>query len=495
MNAHKYGWIAAGLLLAGCPNSEPQIRDLLPIMSVQPEVLDLGEEDPVYTKTGLIYITNDGLDKLEVTPTLEGPDVFSLDINELFIIPREESAALTVSFQPKTYQEYQGRVILQSNDEEHPTWVVPIRGKGIEKPKPDIEITPARTIETFLPQGTFSTFLVFNIENVGAAPLQIDNLTLEGATEFTTQLVPSPGTLLPAGEATQVVVEYATPTTDGHNATVTIHTNDPDEPEMTVLLLGNGGGDYEKPEAVIDCPGSVGLAGPEWVGLSGAQSTDPAGAYPLEYEWEVTYYPPASSKEKLDPDNTPEVDLYVDVAGTWEVSLVVINQLGTRSEPELCQFVSYPEDNIHVELSWDTAQADLDLHLTQGGSAMFDVPEDCNWCNMSPNWGSSGDADDPRLDIDDLGGYGPENINLYQPEDGTYDLRVHYFAPRGDGAVVATVKVWLEGVEIFSESQAMTHKDVWYVGQIEWDDTPDLYPPPDEERITRATVARCQTTD
>ena len=40
----------------------------------------------------------------------------------------------------------------------------------------------------------------------------------------------------------------------GDNAIITIVSNDPDEGEQTIALLGNGGGDFEYPEARFPCP-------------------------------------------------------------------------------------------------------------------------------------------------------------------------------------------------------------------------------------------------
>jgi hypothetical protein len=459
-----------GLFLLGlvaCKGPETTFTDLKPIMSISPEAIDFGPVGLLYTATETIHISNAGLQELEVTPTLEGPGVFTIDTQELIKVPRESDATVTVTFDPETYQEYTGRVLFTSNDEEHPTWVVPIKGHGADVPTPDIEILPARTIEAFLPTGTFSTYMGFDIVNVGGADLALDFISLEGAPEFTPISVPS-ATVLPPGQSTTMVVEYATDTTDGHNTTVIIPSNDPDEPEMTVFLLGNGGGDFPHPEAVIDCPPEVKLAGPEWVHLDGRGSTDPAGALPLEYKWTVKTWPAASGEEPLDPDNTAEVDLYVDVAGVYEVELVVTNQFGTSSEPVSCVFNAYPEDDVHIELSWNTALADMDLHLTQGGSQIFDDPEDANYCNTNPDWGSNGDDDDPRLDIDDRGGYGPENINIFTPEDGTYVVRVHYWDDNGDGPVEATVKVWLGGTEVFADSRVMNFNEVWDVGTVDW---------------------------
>lgn len=454
--------------LAACGGPETQIRELYPVLSVAPGALDLGEVGPPLTGVGEIYLTNSGSAALEVTATLEGgAGTFALGETAFDIAPGED-AVLAVSFTPETFKAYEARIVLESNDEERPRVVVPLTGEGVDLPFPDIEIRPGRTVEALdVPIGE-EALLFFEVVNTGDAPLALGEVTLDGPPVFATALDPS-GYVIEAGGSAAMIVGY-TPTQDlGDSATVTIPSNDPDEPALTVLLLGNGGGDFEYPVAAIDCPSTVLLTGPEWVTLDGRDSYDPAGAEPLTYQWIVSRRPEASDPDvPLDPDDTPEVDLYVDVAGTWEVALQVKNALGTPSIPAACVFEAIPEDDLHVELSWDTTAADLDLHLLQGGATWFETPGDCNYCNTNPDWGTSSADDDPRLDIDDRGGLGPENINILHPEDGTYDVKVHYFRENGDGPVVATVRVWLAGAEVFVGSQVLTYNQVWDVGTIDW---------------------------
>ena len=142
-----------------------------------------------------------------------------------------------------------------------------------------------------------------------------------------------------------------------------------------------------------------------------------------------------------------------------------------------------------MELTWDTNNVDLDLHLLQNTSAsLFDVPDDCNWCNKNPDWGEAGASDDPRLDLDDLAD-GPENINVLSPADGAYPVVVHYFDPIGGPATTATVTVWLDGVEVFRDSQILTRNEVWEVGQVNWPQaTFGVYP----VDIQDATRRQCQ---
>jgi hypothetical protein len=102
-------------------------------------------------------------------------------------------------------------------------------------------------------------------------------------------------------------------------------------------------------------------------------------------------------------------------------------------------------------------------------------------------WANTGsDTDDPRLDLDDTEGKGPENINIRRPEPGIYRIAVHFFDPDGFGApdanglrqIDAHVRVICggnvvyesEGVELSGKPQTAGGywtNDVWEVGDLD----------------------------
>jgi hypothetical protein len=439
--------------MVACQSDPPGLTTLYPVLEVDPAALDFGDVGVPSEATATVTVRNAGRADLEVTPSLNAPGVFSLDLTGTLVVEPESEVALAVTFAPETYQDYTGRLLLESNDPDAPQGSLPMMGRGVDMALPDIEIEP-QTVEEHPAVGE-SVLMSFTVRNVGEGDLQLHTFVLDGPPEFVALSWPS-DSILPAGQETQAVVEYTPTSPLGHCANVIVPSNDPDESTLGVLLLGNDGQDCDRPVAQIECPSIVQLAGPEWVHLSGEDSLDPAGA-PLRYQWTVTGRPSASGGQEIDPYDTPEVEVYVDVAGDWEVQLVVTNTLGISSAPAVCAFVAQPEDALHVELSWDSPLADIDLHVSQYGYSLFDVPQDCSFCNDLPDWGA-------RLDLDDQGGYGPENINLFVPTDDYYQVRVHYWAANGEGAVQATVQIWLHGLLVHDETRVMEYDEVWDVG-------------------------------
>jgi hypothetical protein len=88
---------------------------------------------------------------------------------------------------------------------------------------------------------------------------------------------------------------------------------------------------------------------------------------------------------------------------------------------------------------------------------------------MTPDWGQPGPNDDPRLDIDDVNGWGPENINFSNPESRTYSVGVHYFSDNGFGQSFVTVRVYIRG-ELVQElrRKRMVDQQFWHVLDIAW---------------------------
>jgi hypothetical protein len=114
---------------------------------------------------------------------------------------------------------------------------------------------------------------------------------------------------------------------------------------------------------------------------------------------------------------------------------------------------------------------DSDTHV----DACRQTGADCAFANRFPEWGGVGRVDDPRLDVDDVRGFGPEAITLNSPADGTYFAAVHYCNDRlSDEPSVATVEVYVKGALVLSAGpQLLAEGDVWYAAQLSRAGGPD----------------------
>lgn len=457
--------------VAACGGEGPDLLTRVPGIAVAPGALSFGEVGLPLSATMPLYVSNPGGADLVGTMSFEGFDgIFAVDQGLALDVEPGEELVLDVRFTPDTFRDYASTLVLLTNDPDHPEERIDITGTGADLPLPDILVRPGRTIEVFDKPDDQPALAVIELHNEGGAPLIVSSLRLEGSPAFSFTS-PFEGTTIAPSSSVSVLVQYQAPGTDGELADLYIVSDDPDESEVRVRLLGNGGGpDLERPVALIECPSVVEINGPELVTLSGAKSYDPEGLEPLTWAWSVIDRPAASDADiELDPDDTESVDLYVDVAGSWQVQLVVENTLQTVSEPTVCSFDAVPEDDLRVELSWSTPTADVDLHLLRDDASLFDPDEDCHYCNQNPSWGTSSSTDDPRLDIDDRGGFGPENINIESPESSmTYDVKVHYFRRNDDTATTATVAVWMGGELVWSGQRVLEEaNDVWDVGTVD----------------------------
>lgn len=228
--------------------------------------------------------------------------------------------------------------------------------------------------------------------------------------------------------------------------------------------------------------------------LHGESSYSNAGDV-VKYRWSVEQ--PALSASKFVPsDSYPSPMFEANVMGTYVFRLEVWDELGRRScFAAQAQVVVTTGCALHVELLWTSpgdpdpndegpsAGTDLDLHLAHSNASQpdldgdgqkdpwFDPIWDVFWFYPLQNWGSmSSNDDNPSLDLDDVDGFGPENVNLCLPEDGkTYAVGVNYWDDHGYGASFATVRVYVFGMLVFEVNDlVLVDHDLCWIATVEW---------------------------
>jgi len=234
--------------------------------------------------------------------------------------------------------------------------------------------------------------------------------------------------------------------------------------------------DYFEVEPAIDNPNNPISV----ITLNGSESFDPSGGT-LSYKWEKVSAPTGSTAMPRTPTAASST-YFVDLAGEHKLKLTVTNESGLQDSCEVTA-VGVTSNALHVELFWDKA-GDLDLHLKKFGTGDGDwgsMIEDCYWksCKQGLSWGEPGDADDPRLDRDDITGKGPENINMDAPvitgADQYYTVGVKNYGNSANPT--ATVRIYCNGGAQFEYSMSLPDKmdpvsgtggSFWWVSGIEW---------------------------
>lgn len=330
--------------LAACAPPETKITKLTPDVTVAPGEVQFGDVVPslevertvqvvnagrTILEVSAIYLADTGGSfELEVEPTLDelGEPMAQWEIGPGGSVP------VLVRFAPEELSSYSTTLTIDSNDEDTPLLEVPVTGTGVIGPQPDIELS----VES-IDFGTVSTgetrteYLL--VQNVGDGPLEMISTEQTGSGAFS--IVTDPvGQTIPAESAATVLIEY-TPNGGllGHSGTITFVSNDLDQPEVAVELIGGDGGpDADYPEARIDAVDEINPPG--IVTFDGSGSTPAASAEDdsLIYEWSIVNSPTASNAE-LVGDTSAMAQLDVDVAGTYTVQLSVTGADGLTSAP------------------------------------------------------------------------------------------------------------------------------------------------------------------
>jgi hypothetical protein len=205
----------------------------------------------------------------------------------------------------------------------------------------------------------------------------------------------------------------------------------------------------------------------DWIGTD---SYDPEGGTITQYSWTLSSQPAGSSATMPGGAGPIRSNFYPDLAGSYMGTLTVTTQDGRTSNPCTAELIAIPSENLWVELYWTYDDDDLDLHMTRPGysSSALMTDNDCYYANCVTTWGTLdwgvwGDSsDDPALDLDDIPGTGPENINIQAPENGDFTVYVHdYQYSTGDTAPAnpATVNIYVAGSLVWTGTKSITIED------------------------------------
>ena len=230
-----------------------------------------------------------------------------------------------------------------------------------------------------------------------------------------------------------------------------------------------------KPIAVCQSTSQTAAPLRESIDVLGQESYDPNGFDIIDYSWKLVEQPLGSTVSFSDR-SANGYGFTPDLAGTYAFELVVTNDRCIQSDPCRVELEAVPKENLWIELSWEHPYDDMDLHLISN-DAQFESEGDCYYGNCvsdygtSLNWGRIDDfEDDPRLDLDDIEGRGPENINIAEPSNGSYKIVVHdYPGSEFFGENRVFVRIHLDGELVFDRSVVIEGEDsITDIAIVEW---------------------------
>lgn len=343
-----------------------------------------------------------------------------------------------------------------------------------------IQVSPEMISFGEVPQGESRSETV-QISSIGDLTLNISSVRLDGGWNFSITNA-NPAQLL-SGESLDVVVSWESEGYEDSDNLI-INSNDLDNPEVIVPILGSPPEDTGSPDTgdtgiPLSQPVAVCSVDPaeveaihgsaDWLGSS---SYDPNGDSIVSYDWQLISSP-SGSTDVMPSGGANRRGFVPNMVGEYVGQLIVTNSSGISSEPCYATLSAIPGGDLWIEMFWTHSGDDMDLHLlSPRGSLTAD--SDCYYANCTwggLDWGVRGDtSDNPILDLDDIPGTGPENININDPANGIYTVYVHdYPGSSYIGRNNVTVNIYVGGILEWTDTRNIDSENYYEpYCEIDW---------------------------
>lgn len=208
-----------------------------PVASTNRDTLPFFSQPVNSTSERTFLLDNRGNDPLSVSDvSITGSDASAFEIvAEPNAVSPSGTREITVSFTPDTGGDKQATLQVETNDPNDGTITVDLSGSGQE---PDVSVASASVSFGTVGSESVRTKTV-TIHNTGGAPLDLDRIGLNGSDAISAVSGTGSETLVP-GETQRVTIQFAPTTGGGASATLSVITDDPDEPTTTVSISGVG---------------------------------------------------------------------------------------------------------------------------------------------------------------------------------------------------------------------------------------------------------------
>lgn len=254
------------------------------------------------------------------------------------------------------------------------------------------------------------------------------------------RLIASTLLLTACGPALRTPVQVETTTvTRVDQVTTTTELAPPQTPRVTP----------ETPRTTASAPLVVASSGPMRV-VCPASSAAPAGS-PVRLRaltegdvrrvrWSVTHGPQDHAWRFAERYDANDTDAVVADGAEVPFTSVIVGEYTLRADARdadgntaSCETtVTMRSHGLRVELSWNTQNTDVDLHMLAAPGEGWFSTRDCYYANRRPDTALGAEGLQRWLDTDDVDGEGPENIRIDEPTTGTgYAVGVHYYSSHG----------------------------------------------------------------
>lgn len=424
----------------------------LPGLLIEPNPLDFGIVEVGTDTTLEISLTNLGDEPLDLLNATVG-EPFWLGQIEPIVLEAGETRGMPVHFTPTEPIPYES--LFTVTVEQLGELSVPVLGAGNSTPSAvcgALPMSPVIPVETVTWVGSGSS-------DPASRPLTY-SWSLVAQPAGSTAVMPSGAGPDLSNFIPDVIGDYTA------ELTVTNDLGVSDTCSVTIVATDS------KPTAQCSVSPNPAFALLDAVTWSGAGSSDPSGSA-LTYSWSLVAQPAGSavsmpSGAASNPDRSGFIP---DLAGLYTGQLIVTNTYGISSDPCIVNLDVVPAEDLWVEMFWSNSGEDMDLHLVRDVGNLRSG-QDCYFSNCLSGrpWGTASVDDNPFLDLDDIPGTGPENINIASPENLVYHVWVHdYPGSVRNAATDVTVNIYLGGVLVWTDTQSISGEDTdnWFA-DIDW---------------------------
>ncbi len=204
----------------------------VPGIVVQPEVIDFGAVSLGQSAEETLTVSNDGSADLDVSAVHSNDPAFAILGDTAFQLAPGASKVLTIRFSPTDVGVHQTSLTIQSNDTNQPTVTVALSGTALGVP--DIVVEPSALDFGTVSLGE-STERTLTVGNDGTAALAVTAVQ-SGDPAFS--VVEESSFELPPAESRTLSIRFAPSAVGTQQATLSIESNDPDQPAAAVALAG-----------------------------------------------------------------------------------------------------------------------------------------------------------------------------------------------------------------------------------------------------------------